>query len=197
MSDDEVDVRQIPKPRRHPLIFERFAQLDLGAAFTIVSNHEPKHLRDEFERDHPGRFTWECLETGPQAWRVRIGRSSCDAPRVLCNARTLTGADSGRAALGATWKLDAPDRQLDANLITLARGGRIETRRGPDLDVLLLVLEGSGALVSPAGAVELLPGHLVWLPRLSERSFAAGPDGISYLTVHRRRSPLRISEAVR
>lgn len=189
MTTDEVDVRKIPKPRRHPLIFERFTQLDVGGEFTIVSSHEPEHLRDEFERDHPGRFTWEYLETGPQAWRVRIGRRSADPPRVLCNAHELT-------ASGAAWKLDVPDRQLDANVIRLAAGGEIEMHRGPDLDVLVLVLAGSGTLVSRAGAVALLPGHLVWLPRRSDRSFVAGPDGISYLTVHQRRPLLRITEAV-
>jgi len=191
MSNDELDVRAIPKPQRHPLIFERFGQLDVGGAFTIVSNHEPKHLRDEFERDHAGRFTWDYLETGPQAWRVRIGRSSADAPRVLGNAHELTGSDDA----GATWKLDVPERQLDANIIRLAPGGQIETHRGPDLDVLVLVVAGSGTLVNPLGSVRLLPGHLVWLPRRSDRSFEAGPEGISYLTVHQRRPLLQLSEA--
>ena len=77
------------------------------------------------------------------------------------------------------------------------RGGQIEMHRGPDLDVLVLVVAGSGTLVSRAGAVPLLPGHLAWLPRRSERSFVAGPDGIGYLTVHQRRPLLRISEAAR
>ena len=197
MGNDDLDVRQVPKPQRHPLIFERFAQLDLGAAFTVVTNHEPKHLRDEFERDQPGRFTWEYLEQGPRAWRVRIGRSSSDTPRVLGNAQAINAGHTDRGGAGTLWKLDVPDRQLDANVIRLAAGGEIEMHRGPDLDVLVVVLDGSGSLVGPAGAVGLLPGHLVWLPRRSDRSFVAGPDGISYLTVHRRRPPLRISEAVR
>jgi uncharacterized protein (DUF2249 family)/quercetin dioxygenase-like cupin family protein len=197
MDNDEVDVRQIPKPQRHPLIFERFAHLSEGAAFTVVTNHEPKHLHDEFERDQPGRFTWEYLETGPRAWRVRIGRCSFGNPRVLCNAQGLADDDDGDASGGASWKLDVADRQLDANIIRLAPGGQIEMHRGPDLDVLVLVVAGSGTLVSRAGADPLLPGHLVWLPRRADRSLVAGPDGISYLTVHQRRPLLRISETVR
>ncbi|MFT2020017.1 hypothetical protein ACMA1D_29900 [Streptomyces sp. 796.1] len=36
------------------------------------------------------------------------------------------------------------------------------------------------------------PGDLVWLPRGSRRAVAAGPDGLVYLTVHRRRPGLTI-----
>lgn len=197
MANDELDVRQIPKPQRHPLIFERFAHLSEGAAFTVVTNHEPKHLRAEFERDQPGLFTWDYLEMGPRTWRVQIGRASFDIPRVLCNAQALTDDHTGAAAVGATWKLDVHDRHLDANVIRLAPDGQIEMHRGPDLDVLVLVVAGSGSLGSRSGAVPLLPGHLVWLPRRSDRSFVAGPNGIGYVTVHQRRPLLRISEAAR
>jgi uncharacterized protein (DUF2249 family) len=24
--------------------------------------------------EHPGEFTWDCTESGPEPWRVRIGR---------------------------------------------------------------------------------------------------------------------------
>jgi uncharacterized protein (DUF2249 family) len=191
MTDDELDARPIPKPQRHPLIFERFSQLDVGGAFTIVSNHAPRHLRDEFERDHGGQFTWDYLESGPEAWRVRIGRCSSDLPRVLGTAHEPTSSGD----TGATWKLDVRERQLDANVNRLAPGGQIETHRGPDLDVLVLVVAGAGTLISRVGAVSLLPGQIVRLPRRSDRSFVAGPEGISYLTVHQRRPMLRISEA--
>jgi uncharacterized protein (DUF2249 family)/quercetin dioxygenase-like cupin family protein len=194
MPHDELDVRQVPKPERHPLIFERFAHLGEGETFTVVTNHEPTHLRDEFERDQPELFTWKYVETGPRTWRVKIGRSSFEVPRLLGNAQALTDDDTGPAA-GATWKLEVPVRQLDANVIRLAPGGQIDMHRGPDLDVLVLVVAGSGSLVSRAGVVPLLPGHLVWLPRRSDRSFVAGSDGVSYFTVHQRRPLLRLSES--
>lgn len=52
MTLDELDVREVPKAQRHPLIFDRFAALPDQGAFVLVNSHDPKHLRDEFERDH-------------------------------------------------------------------------------------------------------------------------------------------------
>ncbi|MFF9128480.1 DUF2249 domain-containing protein [Streptomyces sp. NPDC014889] len=74
-----VDVTSIPHGRRHPRIFARFARLGPGEAFTLVNNHDPKPLRREFEATHPGAFTWDCLESGPERWQVRIGRRAAGA----------------------------------------------------------------------------------------------------------------------
>ncbi|KAB2363076.1 DUF2249 domain-containing protein [Actinomadura montaniterrae] len=71
---DEIDVREIPRGRRHPRIFARFARLAPGESFTLVNNHDPKHLRREFELAHPAAFTWDYDASGPELWRVRIGR---------------------------------------------------------------------------------------------------------------------------
>lgn len=35
-------------------------------------------LRREFEAAYPGVFTWNYLESGPELWRVRIGRATED-----------------------------------------------------------------------------------------------------------------------
>lgn len=65
-----------------------------------------------------------------------------------------------------------------------------------DLDVLLLVVEGSGVISLRAGDLALEPHALVWLPRSARRSLSAGPQGLSYLTVHQRRPGLGIRNAV-
>ncbi|NEB10354.1 DUF2249 domain-containing protein [Streptomyces coelicoflavus] len=69
-----VDVREIPHGQRHPRIFTRFARLAAQESFVLVNNHDPKPLRREFEATHPGRFTWEYVESGPDRWQVRITR---------------------------------------------------------------------------------------------------------------------------
>jgi uncharacterized protein (DUF2249 family) len=74
-----VDVREIPHGQRHSRIFARFARLTPGEAFTLVNNHDPKPLRGEFEAAHPGAFTWDYLESGPEQWHIRIGRKTTDA----------------------------------------------------------------------------------------------------------------------
>ena len=133
MTAEELDVRQVPKPQRHPLIFDRFSALASGEAFTLVNSHDPKHLRQEFERDQHGRYTWEYLATGPAEWRIRIGRSSVtELPRVLCNAYAIGGGRGSGGVTGALWKLEMDERQLDANLIRLQGGTRIAPHAGPD-----------------------------------------------------------------
>lgn len=120
------------------------------------------------------------------------GGSAADSAtaRPLCDVRALAGLDPAPA--GALWKLAEPGRQLDANLVHLPAGERVEAHAEPDLDVLLLVVAGGGALETPEGTERLADGALFWLPRGSTRAVAAGPDGLSYLTVHRRRPGMQI-----
>lgn len=78
-TPEELDVRTIPHGQRHPRIFARFARLSAGEGFQLVNNHDPKPLRREFEATYPGAFTWDYLESGPELWRVRIGREAGSA----------------------------------------------------------------------------------------------------------------------
>ena len=73
---DEFDVRQIPKPQRHPMIFARFDALAVGESFVLVNSHDPIHLRDEFSRDRPGAYEWRYLEGShsDRLWRIQIIR---------------------------------------------------------------------------------------------------------------------------
>lgn len=194
MTPEELDVRRVPKPQRHPLIFDRFSALATGGALVLVNSHDPVHLREEFERDHAGAFTWDYLEAGPKEWRVRIGkRSETSLPQVLCNVDTVGHDELSQDAAGALWKLEVQERHLDANIIRLRADDRIAPHRGPDLDVLVFVVAGDGELITTAGTSALRSGDLAWLPRGSERSFHAGPEGLSYLTVHPRRPALHIA----
>lgn len=76
MTEEPVlDIRPIHPSERHPLIFERFEALAPGEGFILVNDHDPKPLFYQFQAERAGTFTWEYLEEGPSAWRVRIGRA--------------------------------------------------------------------------------------------------------------------------
>ncbi len=78
-------------------------------------------------------------------------------------------------------------------MVRLPPAGRVEAHTEPDLDVLLLVLGGDGTLTDAAGERRPLgEGGLLWLPHGCERGIDAGPRGLTYLTVHRRRPGMRI-----
>lgn len=73
-SGDVLDVRALPPPRRHELIFRRLDDLSGGDAITLVNDHDPKPLHYQLEATQPGHFSWDYLEKGPEAWKVRIAR---------------------------------------------------------------------------------------------------------------------------
>jgi uncharacterized protein (DUF2249 family) len=73
-TEQTLDVRSEPPARRHELIFDTYDALGPGEGFVLVNDHDPKPLRYQFEAEHAGAFSWDYLEEGPEAWRVRIGR---------------------------------------------------------------------------------------------------------------------------
>jgi uncharacterized protein (DUF2249 family) len=69
-----VDVRTLIPRERHPLIFKTFRALTPGEAFLLVNDHDPKPLYYQFQAELGEPFQWEYLESGPEVWRVQIGK---------------------------------------------------------------------------------------------------------------------------
>lgn len=76
VPSDVLDVRALPPARRHDLIFSRLAELDRGDAITLVNDHDPKPLRYQLDATQPDTYSWDYVERGPEAWRVRIAKRS-------------------------------------------------------------------------------------------------------------------------
>jgi uncharacterized protein (DUF2249 family)/quercetin dioxygenase-like cupin family protein len=191
MPDHELDVRPMPKSGKHPAVFKAYAALAAGESLVLVNDHDPRHLRDEFEVEHPGSFTWEYLARDRGAYRIRITKlAATPLPRILADTAAVSA--SAADATGAVWKLRMRERDLDSNIIALAPGATIDAHAGPDVDVLIHVLAGSGQLTTELDTLELRAGTLLWLPRRSRRQFTAGPGGLRYLTVHQRRLALSL-----
>lgn len=119
--------------------------------------------------------------------------ASAPVPMVLCDTQAL-GADP-QAPAGVLWKMAESGRQLDANVVHLPAGRSVGVHAEPDLDVLLLVVAGSGTLTGADGPHALTSGLLMWLPRGCSRGLAADEGGLSYLTVHQRRPGMQIRRA--
>ena len=109
-------------------------------------------------------------------------------PRVLVNLIELPT----HPRRGPAWAIDEADRQLDANLIRLPAGERIDSHLGAEVDVLIHVVSGDGTITTDDGEQHLRTGDVAFLPRRSRRAFDAGSEGLEYLTVHRRRQALQI-----
>lgn len=192
-SPREIDVRTIAPPQRHRLVFDAYTQLSTGESLVVVNDHEPLGLRQEFEREFAGAYGWESLGQVDQEFRVQITKLASTAlPRVVAETTDLLAA-AGASTGGSIWQLEPGARDLDSNIIALPAGDEIGLHIGPDLDVLVLVLQGSGQLHTELDVVELQQGTLVWLPRNAQRRFVAGSEGIQYLTVHHRKPTLNIT----
>ena len=93
---------------------------------------------------------------------------------------------------GVVWSL-THGGDLDANLVRLGPGDGIGAHVNDDVDVLLVVRSGAGDLTIDGRIRAIGPDHVALIARGSERSIEAGADGIAYLSIHRRRSPLGIA----
>lgn len=97
---------------------------------------------------------------------------------------------SGRS--GAVWSLPHGG-DLDANLVRLDSNGAIEAHVNTEVDVLISIVAGSGHLSIDGIAHDLRSDMVAFVPKGSRRAIGAGPAGISYLSIHRRREPLGIT----
>lgn len=69
-----IDVRSLVPAQRHEKIFQLVDELEPGASFVFVNDHDPKPLYYQLEAEHPKQFSWTYLERGPSIWRVEIGK---------------------------------------------------------------------------------------------------------------------------
>lgn len=100
--------------------------------------------------------------------------------------------DEASGVGGVVWKLPH-DGDLDANLVRLAAHRSIEPHRNDELDVLVVVRTGSGTIDVDGHSHAIGVGAIARVPKGAHRSITAGPDGISYLSVHRSRPPMTVA----
>jgi quercetin dioxygenase-like cupin family protein len=86
---------------------------------------------------------------------------------------------------GALWRLDA--EELQANLVRLDRGDRIEPHRNDEVEVLVVVVCGRGELTLDGQVHQLAPMVIAHLPKGTIRAIEAVDGPLTYLSVHRRR----------
>jgi len=76
VANPELDLRSVPRPNRHPMVFARFDALAVGESFELVNDHDPIPLSRQMAAMRPGQAEWSYLERGPEAFRIRVLRVS-------------------------------------------------------------------------------------------------------------------------
>jgi quercetin dioxygenase-like cupin family protein len=106
-----------------------------------------------------------------------------DTEHRCVRATSLDRVTPGAGGDGVVWSLGGA-RQLEANLVVLGSGSGIGQHRNDDVDVLIVVLGGSGRVVVDDVAWPVAAHDFIFVPRGSRRSIAADGDGIRYLSTH-------------
>ncbi|MEV6613101.1 DUF2249 domain-containing protein [Streptomyces sp. NPDC051051] len=71
-AEPELDVREVPHSLRHAAVFGALDAVPAGTAVILVAPHDPLPLLAQIEQRSPGVFSVEYLESGPEAWRLRL-----------------------------------------------------------------------------------------------------------------------------
>jgi quercetin dioxygenase-like cupin family protein len=89
---------------------------------------------------------------------------------------------------GPIWSVNS--EQLNVNLVRLPTGDGIAPHRNSEVDVVLVIFEGSGELIVDGVPYPLFPGRSVVVPRGATRAMRCTAGPLVYLTCHRRRPGL-------
>ncbi len=81
-QEHEIDVREVPRPERHPRIFAKMDAVPVGDSVVVKNDHNPVPLRGQVEQYYGEQFTWDYLEEGPEVFRLRFTRKAEGAPQA-------------------------------------------------------------------------------------------------------------------
>jgi quercetin dioxygenase-like cupin family protein len=95
----------------------------------------------------------------------------------------------GRA--GVVWTLGASS-ELNANLVRFEAGGGVREHVNDEVEVIIVGVSGWGFVIVDGEEHPVSNGPITFVPRGTRRSTRSTSGDFAYLTVHRRRGPLRI-----
>lgn len=101
----------------------------------------------------------------------------------------IAGAKRG---LGVVWTQEGGE-DLNTNLVRFEAGEGVGIHANDEVDVVFVGVSGSGTVVVDGQEYTLEPGRMVFVPKGCLRATRSGPGEFVYLTIHRRRGPLRIA----
>jgi quercetin dioxygenase-like cupin family protein len=97
------------------------------------------------------------------------------------------GADGRGVVLGLA------STDLNVNEVRWPAGDGVGRHRNDELDVLLVVIAGDATVSVDGVDHRLSAGQILLVPKGAARAVTAGPEGVRYLTCHRRRGPIGLS----
>jgi uncharacterized protein (DUF2249 family)/mannose-6-phosphate isomerase-like protein (cupin superfamily) len=77
---EELDLREVPRPLRHPLVFAKLDAVAVDGSFVLVNDHDPVPLCRQIDSMREGQAAWEYIQRGPDIFRIQIRRIAPSRP---------------------------------------------------------------------------------------------------------------------
>lgn len=77
-----LDLREVPRPQRHPLVFNKLDALGIGESFELINDHDPIPLHRQMVAMRPGQTDWSYIDRRPEFFHVRIRRVALSGPAI-------------------------------------------------------------------------------------------------------------------
>ncbi len=106
------------------------------------------------------------------------------------NLQAVAASAAGRQ--GVVWTLEGRG-DLNANLVRFEAGEGVGVHLNDEVDVVFVGVSGSGTVAVDGEKFSLEPGRMVFVPKGCLRATRSASGEFAYLTVHRRRGPLRLA----
>lgn len=74
-----LDLRNVPRPQRHPLVFGRLDALGVGESFELINDHDPIPLHRQIDTMRPGQAEWSYIDRRPEYFHIRVCRIGAPA----------------------------------------------------------------------------------------------------------------------
>lgn len=71
---EQLDLREVERPRRHPLVFAKFDALGVGESFELINDHDPIPLHGQMDAMRPQQVNWEYIVRGPGIFHIKVSR---------------------------------------------------------------------------------------------------------------------------
>ncbi len=173
----------------HQRIHALVRRVEIGLAANQADPSLMRELADLLEahvRLEERRLFPAIEETLPEA-----SLGDLDLQRTREAAKSLVIDLSAPGGSGPLWGTETED--LNATLLSWAAGDGPPEHVNSERDVILIVLGGEAAVTLDGESHTIRTSEAIVVEKGRSRSIVAGPEGVRYLSIHRRRGPLQIS----
>ncbi len=172
-----IDVRPLPPPQRHALVFKAFDEMKPGETLLVVNDHEPVHLLQfmKHERRDFDASSYTSFERKPREWVGSFRKAELAptrAPGVV-----FTSFEKERLLdEGAFSPVLIYSSERYKVILTYFKAGQFIPVHSPSTDLVLLVHSGRGEMVAGSRTFELKVGDVAVVPGGEKRGIRATTD---------------------